>query len=56
MARLAGIVDPAEAAYVQRVIGLAQAQHAQAVVLNLEVSGGLTLEDLVPKRKPKEAT
>ena len=41
VARLDGIVDPAEAAYVQRVLSLAQADHAPAVVLTLQVAGGL---------------
>jgi membrane-bound serine protease (ClpP class) len=41
LARLDGIIDPAEATYVQRVIDLAGAQHAQAIVLELDVSGGL---------------
>jgi membrane-bound ClpP family serine protease len=41
VARLDGVVDPAEAAYVQRVIDLAGARHAQAVALELDVSGGL---------------
>jgi membrane-bound serine protease (ClpP class) len=41
VARLDGVVDPAEATYVQRVIDLARAQHAQAIALELDVSGGL---------------
>jgi membrane-bound serine protease (ClpP class) len=41
VARLDGVIDPAEATYVQRVIDLAVARHAQAVALELEVRGGL---------------
>jgi membrane-bound ClpP family serine protease len=41
VARLDGVVDPAEASYVQRIIELASAQHAQVIVLELDVSGGL---------------
>jgi membrane-bound ClpP family serine protease len=41
VARVDGVIDPAEATYVQRVIDLAEARHAQAVALELDVRGGL---------------
>jgi len=41
VARLDGVLDPAEATYVQRVLEQATTEHGQAVVLDLEVAGGL---------------
>lgn len=41
VARLDGIVDPAEASYVQRAIEVAKVTHAEALVLSLAVGGGL---------------